>query len=124
MRTNGKKTTGNKDVSNEVVRTRGVPDQVVPLVLDSPHSGTAYPNDFEYQIPLEQLRLGEDTHVERLFESVVGMGGVLIDALFPRTYIDPNRARTDINADDLTGDMSERLPFRPNRRRRVIGVSG
>ena len=40
------------------------------------------------------------------------MGGVLIDALFPRTYIDPNRAKTDLNADDLSGDMSEWFPFR------------
>ena len=34
------------------------------IVVDSPHSGTAYPGDFDYACPLADLRGAEDTHVE------------------------------------------------------------
>ncbi|HIN58982.1 MAG TPA: hypothetical protein EYM88_02610, partial [Gammaproteobacteria bacterium] len=101
----------NENLIGEVVRVRGETEQLIPLVLDSPHSGTFYPKDFGHQVPLEQLRWGEDTHVERLFEDVLDIGGVMVDALFPRTYIDPNRARTDLNADHLSTDGADELPF-------------
>jgi len=101
----------NENLIGEVVRVRGETEQLIPLVLDSPHSGTFYPKDFGHQVPLEQLRWGEDTHVERLFEDVLDIGGVMVDALFPRTYIDPNRARTDLNADHLSSDGADELPF-------------
>jgi N-formylglutamate deformylase len=34
------------------------------LVLDSPHSGTAYPDDFGFACDFATLRQAEDTHVE------------------------------------------------------------
>ena len=34
-----------------------------PLVLDSPHSGTRYPDDFGSALDLATLRRAEDTHV-------------------------------------------------------------
>ena len=70
----------------------------VPLVLDSPHSGTDYPEDFRAAVPREQLRLAEDTFVDELYASGPAAGATLIAARFPRSYIDPNRSLLDIDA--------------------------
>lgn len=73
----------------------------VPLVLDSPHSGTAYPADFGYACDGELLRRAEDTHVQDLFGNAPAVGATLLHALFPRSYIDVNRAEDDIDPDLL-----------------------
>jgi len=73
----------------------------VPLVCDSPHSGTWYPEDYRSVVPREQLRRGEDTHVEALWEAAPRFGATLLHAHFPRTYIDPNRTLDDIDPDLL-----------------------
>lgn len=70
----------------------------IALVCDSPHSGTAYPDDFRYAVALTDLRRCEDTHVEALWSGVPQVGGALLHAHFPRSYIDANRACTDIEA--------------------------
>ena len=69
----------------------------VPLVCDSPHSGTAYPADYGHAVPRALLRRGEDTHVEALWEAVPAVGGTLLAAHFPRTYIDCNRTEDDLD---------------------------
>jgi N-formylglutamate deformylase len=69
----------------------------LPIVIDSPHSGTAYPPDFGYAAPFELLRRGEDLFVERLYENAPRVGATLVAANFPRAYIDPNRLLTDID---------------------------
>lgn len=68
-----------------------------PLVFDSPHSGTSYPPGFAYACPLAALRRVEDTHVERLYRFVPELGASWLEALFPRSYIDVNRALTDMD---------------------------
>jgi N-formylglutamate deformylase len=69
----------------------------VPLVLDSPHSGTHYPADFEHLPPRALVRKAEDTHVDALYAAAPGVGATLIEALFPRAYIDPNRDVSDLD---------------------------
>ena len=69
----------------------------IPLVCDSPHSGTTYPDDFGHSVALTDLRKCEDTFVDALWADVPHVGGTLIHAHFPRSYIDPNRACTDID---------------------------
>lgn len=69
----------------------------VPVVLDSPHSGTVYPADFEPALPLEKLRQAEDSYVDELYASAPAHGATLVTALFPRAYIDPNRSVLDID---------------------------
>ena len=66
-----------------------------PLVLDSPHSGTAYPPDFGHACDLPVLRRAEDTHVEKLYDFALGMGAHWIEAFFPRSYLDVNRDTTE-----------------------------
>ena len=56
-----------------------------PLVLDSPHSGVAYPADFGHVVPLPVLRQAEDTHVEKLYDFAPALGVAWIEALFPRS---------------------------------------
>jgi N-formylglutamate deformylase len=67
------------------------------LVLDSPHSGTAYPADFSHACEPRVLRRAEDTHVEKLYDFAPGLGVHWIEALFPRSYLDVNRDTTEID---------------------------
>ncbi len=70
----------------------------VPLVLDSPHSGTSYPADFGAAVGRELLRASEDSYVDELYAAGPSLGATLIAAQFPRCYIDPNRSLLDIDA--------------------------
>jgi N-formylglutamate deformylase len=74
-----------------------------PLVFDSPHSGSVYPEDFRFCCPLEVLRTTEDAYVDELYAAAPAHGAVLIGALFPRSYLDPNRAVADIDTELMEG---------------------
>jgi N-formylglutamate deformylase len=78
-------------------------DHDVPVVFDSPHSGTFYPADFDTIVPPLTLRRAEDTHVDALYAAAPRHGAMLIAANFPRSYIDPNRSLLDIDAALLDG---------------------
>ena len=68
-----------------------------PAVFDSPHSGLGIPDDFGTVLPKEKLwGGGVDNFVNELFADVPLYGGHLIEALFLRSYVDPNR-----NADEI-----------------------
>ncbi|MDB5929636.1 MAG: N-formylglutamate amidohydrolase [Polaromonas sp.] len=67
------------------------------LVLDSPHSGVAYPPDFLYTCELATLRRAEDTHVEKLYDFAPALGAHWIEAHFPRSYLDANRNTTELD---------------------------
>ena len=69
-----------------------------PLVLDSPHSGSNYPDDFRPAVSIEVLRQAEDSYVDELYGSGPDVGATLIAARFPRSYIDANRSLLDIDA--------------------------
>ncbi len=70
----------------------------VPLVLDSPHSGSDYPEDFRAAVATELLRQSEDSFVDELYAAGPALGATLISANFPRSYIDPNRSLLDIDS--------------------------
>jgi N-formylglutamate amidohydrolase len=69
----------------------------VPIVFDSPHSGRFYPDDFDTKASREELRRGEDAYVDELLDSAPALGVTVLDAMYPRCYIDLNRAETDID---------------------------
>ena len=73
------------------------PGILLPLVLDSPHSGEWYPDDFDHAPPRHVVRQTEDTHVARLWQHAVTQGATLLEARFPRAYIDANRGVEDID---------------------------
>lgn len=72
-------------------------DGEVPLIFDSPHSGTDYPDDFDHTCPRQVLRTAEDTYVDELYSAAPAQGATLIGALFPRSYIDANRHIADMD---------------------------
>src|SRR6516165_7116111 len=74
-----------------------------PLVFDSPHSGSHYPDDFRFVCPLDVLRTAEDTFVDELYAAAPRFGGTLIGALFPRSYLDANRAVHDLDTELIDG---------------------
>lgn len=92
----------------------------VPLVFDSPHSGSIYPEDFRHAIDRMTLRRSEDAHVDELFAHAVQGGAVLVHALFPRCYIDPNRNRDDLDLSMIDGVWEE--PVNPSFKTLQRGV--
>ncbi len=83
--------------SDSAVLIHGPTAPVVPLVLDSPHSGYAFPADFNAIVNEFDLRDGEDCFVDELYLPATERGVTLIAAQFPRTYLDPNRHAGDLD---------------------------
>lgn len=86
--------------------------EALPIVCDSPHSGTAYPEDFGHAVPMRLLRRGEDTHVAALWDRWPAFGATLIEATFPRTYIDANRSEADLDPAQIEGQWP--VPLSPS----------
>ncbi|HWB47620.1 MAG TPA: N-formylglutamate amidohydrolase [Stellaceae bacterium] len=87
-----------------------------PLVFDSPHSGSLYPEDFSFCCPLPILRRAEDAYVDELFGYAPALGATLIAAVFPRSYLDVNRAADDLDPGLLAGAWPYPSPLRPATR--------
>jgi N-formylglutamate deformylase len=96
------------------VAVQGPSTAPLPIVIDSPHSGTDYPADFGARIAPPALRQGEDTWVDGLYERAPAYGATLIAARFPRSYIDPNRSLLDIDEALLEGPWPG--PIAPSRK--------
>lgn len=75
----------------------------LPLIFDSPHSGTSYPSDFGHALDRMLLRRSEDTFIEELYDHAPDQRATLLYALFPRCYIDPNRGLEDIDPEMIEG---------------------
>jgi N-formylglutamate amidohydrolase len=86
----------------------------VPVVFDSPHSGTHYPADFDTIAPMAVVRRSEDAFVDELFGAAPDHGAPLIAAEFPRIYIDPNRDLIDLDPAMLDGPWPD--PLVPSRK--------
>jgi N-formylglutamate amidohydrolase len=82
-----------------------------PVVFDSPHSGIQYPREFRFTCPLSLLRQAEDGFVDELFAAAPDHGATLLAALFPRSFIDVNRAADDLDPEMIDGLWRE--PLRP-----------
>ena len=101
-------------MQNPPVRRHAPAIEAIPLVLDSPHSGEDYPADFDHAPPRVEVRRAEDTHVARLYRSAPRYGATLLEATFPRSYIDPNRSLADVDPDLLADAWGE--PLAPSRK--------
>jgi N-formylglutamate deformylase len=87
------------------------------LVLDSPHSGTRYPEDFAFACEPAILRRAEDTHVEKLYDFAPALGVGWVEAFFPRSYLDANRDTTEVDV----GLFDEAWPHAVSTDPRVMG---
>lgn len=109
-----KNTENNKPSANDVYRIFRAEDESreIPLLFDSPHSGRNYPSDFNTKIPMDTLITGEDRFVDELFSDAPYYGACLVQAEFPRCYIDPNRSPNDIEDAIFEGTWPEHAPER------------
>jgi len=78
----------------------------LPLIFDSPHSGRVYPVDFKHACPRALLERAEDNYVDELFTAAPAYGASLLRAQFPRTYIDVNRAVSDVDTTLIRGQWA------------------
>jgi N-formylglutamate amidohydrolase len=94
-----------------------------PLIFNSPHSGSVYPNAFlnASRIDLEALRRSEDSFMDELIEGLGDHGFPVVRVHFPRSYVDVNREPYELDPRMFSG----RLPsFANTRSMRVAGGLG
>ena len=79
------------------------------VVFASPHSGSVYPKSFRDQSVLSaaQLRRNEDMFVDKLVAGCVEAGAPLLNARFPRCFVDVNRAPTELPRDWAVAPVKE-----------------
>ena len=99
------------------LEVRGPTAPALPLVLDSPHSGHDFPDDFGATVSEAELRDGEDCFVDELYAAAPEMGAPLLAALWPRTYLDPNRHAGDVDLELIQGPWPGE--YRPSGKARV-----
>lgn len=93
---------GPDDVLNDgarTVRVHAPESRTSAFVFASPHSGRDYTPEAlaRAQLPLGVLRQSEDAYVDQLFASAPGHGAPLVAALFPRVFVDVNRAEWELD---------------------------
>lgn len=86
----------------------------IPLLVDSPHNGTHWPPDFDHIVTEAEMMSSVDAYVDELFSHTPDVGGTLIAALFPRSYVDPNRAEDDLDEKLIDGDWP--FPLNPTKK--------
>lgn len=89
----------------------------IPLVFDSPHSGSHYPKSFKTLVSLDRMRRAEDAFVDELFSAAPDHGASLISATFPRLFVDPNRAPEDFEPSEVQGAFA--VPLQPSKKAAV-----
>jgi len=94
-----------------------------PIIFNSPHSGSSYPNEFltASRIDLPTLRRSEDSFMDELIGDLGDRGFAVIRVHFPRSYVDVNREPYELDPRMFIG----RLPsFANTRSMRVAGGLG
>lgn len=105
------------DDAGGMIALRRPEGPAVALVLDSPHSGTVYPDDFRPVQPPARYRMTEDMYVDELFADGPALGMALLAARFARAYCDVNRAETDLDPASL--DDAAGLALAPSPKARL-----
>lgn len=95
-----------------------------PLIFASPHSGRDYPVGFLKNARLDQhrLRQSEDSYVDLIFDAAPRYGAPLLRALFPRAYVDVNRARDELDPRMFVDALPETADTRSSRVIAGLGV--
>src|SRR6195952_5463882 len=98
-------------------------DWRAPIIFNSPHSGSVYPEEFlsASRIDLPALRRSEDSFMDELIGGLSSLGFPVVRVNFPRSYVDVNREPYELDPRMFTG----RLPsFANTRSMRVAGGLG
>ena len=82
-------------------------EQLLPIVLASPHSGDIYPTDLIEKTSLctKQLRQSEDAFVDQLYAPAVANGVPLIRARLGRVFMDLNREPFELDPAMFEGPL-------------------
>lgn len=92
----------------------------IPLLVDVSRSGREYPIDFRSQVPFTAVHDNVSMHVDDLWGSAPDVGGTLLYASFPNTYIDVNRDELDLDAELIDGEWP--VPLKPSASKRGLGL--
>ncbi|MCM2475931.1 N-formylglutamate amidohydrolase [Rhizobium sp. CG5] len=81
--------------------------QTIPFVYNSPHSGRHYPATFLESSRLDPMaiRRSEDHYVDELFAAAPDFGAPLLQAHFPRAFIDVNREPYELDPKMFSGPL-------------------
>ena len=71
-------------------------------------AGRTIPTISRSTCPLLDLRRAEDTYVDELYAAAPALGATLIGAVFPRSYLDLNRAADDLDPALIDGRLPPR----------------
>lgn len=91
----------------------------IPIIIDIPHSGRDYPNDFNYALGDLDMKKAEDRFVDLLIEPAHRLGIAMVIANFPRTYIDPNRPIDDLDPDVIEDFVKLNKPVSDHSKRGI-----
>lgn len=89
---------------------------ILPVVLNSPHSGSVLPPDLLHQSSLSAtaLRRSEDCYIDEIFAGCVALGAPMLRAKLSRAYVDLNREPHELDPrmfdDPLPGHMNSASP--------------
>lgn len=97
-----------------------------PVLFEIPRSGAEYPRSFFSPASLSDIHYGVSSYVETLFDKVTDAGAIWLYARFPNTYIDLNRAETDVDPAMVEGDwpVSETLSAKAKAGRGLLPAAG
>ena len=95
-----------------------------PVILNSPHSGSLYPQAFlsASRLDARTLRRSEDAFVDRLFSAAAAHGAPLLHARFPRAFLDLNREPYELDPQMFEGRLPEFANTRSLRVAAGLGV--
>lgn len=95
-----------------------------PLIFASPHSGRDYPGELlrNSRLDRHRLRQSEDSYVDLLFDEAPRFGVPLLRALFPRAFVDVNRARDELDPRMFADDVPKSADTRSSRVIAGLGV--
>lgn len=94
-----------------------------PVVFNSPHSGSYYPDGLQAMTRLDALTLrkSEDCYIDELFQSAERLGCPLLAARFPRVFLDVNREPYELDPAMFDAPLPE---FVNTSSLRVVGGLG
>lgn len=94
------------------------------LVLSSPHSGNVYPEEFQRQSRLDPLTLrrSEDAFVNELMGAGPLLGAPLLEAMFPRSYCDPNREAYELDPAMFSDPLPSHVVTQSGKLRSGLGT--
>ncbi len=119
--TSGREEDPTQEPAIEILRPEKL---LAPLIFCSPHSGRRYPPELLRISRLDRhaLRQSEDSYVDLLFEAAPQLGAPLLRALFPRAWVDVNRARDELDQRMFADPLPSSADTRSSRVRAGLGV--